>query len=293
MLPIERKMIAYSLWFGMSTQFQSNLGYDRLVWLCALPGPQRGPTRRVIEDVGALAERSGTAFRAYFPRSAFEFKGYLSAEKETGGNPLLHIDSHGVPDGIAIGPDNDVLHWKEVCNAIRPININSENHTLVVSNCCFSAVGALDAISIKEPTPFLGLLGPIDEFLVGDFEKTIPAFYRSFFEQDNLVTAIRKLRGFDFWLADQFLLQTLVYFLRMEAVGKGKSRHVEELLSKARATGKILLNEPIASVRKQIKERLAHETGPKLLESHVDRFLFGSKPPYSYEDIMEIVRRAP
>lgn len=269
--------------------FESNFSFDRLVWLCGLAEDERGPTRRVTEDLEAKANSSHTAFEIYYPKSRFELEGYLFAELERGGRPIIHLDSHGSEEGIWLAGDQSHVSWRSICDAVRPINIQSENQTLVVSNCCFSMY-AIFAIELTQPTPFQGFIGPVDRYSVGEFEHSTLPFYRALFEGPNINAAIKLLSAHDVWLADQFLLQTLVNYLKQEAVGKGGRKHVEELLSRTKAEGKVLLNEPVTEVRKKLKSLLREKTGPELLDRFVGTFLFGQKPAYTYTDIINFAR---
>lgn len=275
----------------MPISFKSGFLYNRIVWLCGLPSHEWGPTRRVLEDLESLTSRAELGLKVYRPASRFEFEGYLFAEQLADAPPLIHIDCHGDTDGILVGDKREKIPWKVVCDAIRPINVKSGNRILVVSNCCFS-IHAIFAISILEATPFQGFVGPTDVLKVREFERAIPRFYEALCADPNFSHALSALEGYDFWLADQFLLQTLAGFMKNEATGKGKRRFVEDLISQSRATGKSLLSEPVSIPRERIKGLFNEKTGPDLLESHIERFLFGQRPEFTYDDLVKLAREA-
>ncbi len=271
------------------SKLTSNFSFDRIVWLNALPEHEYGPTRRMVEDIEAAANRAGILFREYRPQSSYELSSFLDAERMAGGKPLIHLDSHGSETGISIGDHHEDVSWKFVCAALRPINIVSNNQLLVVSNCCFG-IFASHFVSLTEPAPFLGFIGPVDIIRVGEFEHSIPAFYQSILEQDDLLVGMKELSKFDFWLAEQFLLTVLVNYLKNEGSSFAKSQFVEELVSKAKATGNILLTERVTPYRKDFKRLLKEELGPKLLEDRAQTFLLGNKPEFTYSDLLRLAQ---
>tara|TARA_R110002051_G_scaffold309686_1_gene382448 strand:- start:88 stop:915 length:828 start_codon:yes stop_codon:yes gene_type:complete len=275
----------------MPVSFISGFEYNRIVWICGLPPNERGPSVRVLEDLSILAAQAQLGLTIHEPTSRFEFEGYLFAESLRNAPPLIHIDSHGDSEGISVGTNNERISWKAVCDAIRPINAKFGNRALVISNCCFSMY-AIFAISILQATPFQGFLGPTDELKVKEFERSTLKFYQTLLDKNDFTQALAQLKGYDFWLADQFLLQTLAGFMKRQAIGKGKERFIEELVSKSRASGKSLLTDSVSIPRTQIKNLFNEKTGPEMLESHIKRFLFGQRPEFTYEDLLRLAREA-
>tara|TARA_R110002033_G_scaffold23285_1_gene55218 strand:- start:82 stop:324 length:243 start_codon:yes stop_codon:yes gene_type:complete len=80
--------------------------------------------------------------------------------------------------------------------------------------------------------------------------------------------------------------------MKRQAIGKGKERLIEELVSKSRASGKSLLTNAVSIPRTQIKNLFNKKTGPEMLESHIKRFLFGQRPEFTYEDLIRLAHEA-
>lgn len=268
----------------MTKVFSNDYRYDRIVWFCGLPETEMGPTRRVTEDLEDLSRRSALAFRRYDPRNSIEFSGFLDAELNVGGNVLIHIDSHGSHEGIYIGNEQELVTWGKVCNWLRPINVQSSNSTLVVSNCCFG-IFAISAVDMNQPAPFLGFLAPKDKTTVGSFESSVPQFYRHILTDDNFEKGLTALSEYDFWLADRFLMKILVRIAHKYSTSRGRQQVTEELVSIAKAKGEILIGESPADIRRKIKLRIRTVLEERY-DKYLQEFLFGNTPSFTFEDIL-------
>jgi hypothetical protein len=85
------------------------------------------------------------------------------AAENSGLCPVLHIESHGSPEGI--GTDTDptrMISWHDIKPLITRINVATRNRLLVILSCCHGGHLA-SIIQTTDRSPCWGLVGPVTE----------------------------------------------------------------------------------------------------------------------------------
>ena len=100
--------------------------------------------------------------------------------------PILHISSHGGPDGIQLTHQrdtNEIVRWDELAGLIRPIHLNHADigGIGVCLSCCNGAHGQrMVEVPIKQDVPFTWLVGKHTTIDVHDAALAYAVFYRRF-----------------------------------------------------------------------------------------------------------------
>ena len=262
--------------------------FDRLVWLDVLPESERGTSRRIREDVEPLCLRSGIAFHYHFIKNGDEFRQAMDLETMRGRSPIIQIDGHGdQKSGLAIGEKQEYISFPELIKLLRKINVGSANNLLVVASHCFGLWATLEG-ELEKPTPYFAYFAPENIVTNGELEFGIPRFYTKLLESGRLEYALTELPSFKLFQCQELLLKVLI---RRQAQLKGKRLNllVEETLTQLKATGKILLNEPVNEHRKNIKSQLRKSLNQDYLDRLSRIHLLGRNLGFSAQDIQDLV----
>lgn len=165
--------------------------------------------------------------------------GIAQAARDQGFHPLVHIESHGTEDGLALAPGSPLVTWKEIKPIFQKINRYAEFNTVLMVSACNGA-HFISAMEATEPAPFWGILGPIDiartEHLLEDFGS----FYRSFLTDYNFGKAYGALnahkdgsvRNYHFYTADHFFLNLWAAYMKTQGSPAAIDRRVTRMMSK-------------------------------------------------------------
>jgi hypothetical protein len=161
-------------------------------------------------------------------RTAAEFFSALedihSRLRSTGQIPLIHIETHGAPEGLQLA-SKESISWREVLDRLRPINITCRLNLFVSFASC-RAEWIVAAINPAERAPFWGFWGPRwhRDILEGRVEVAFQSFFQTLIERQDLNAALRAVGGafpmqldsdFAIWCAEYFFLQAFrAYVLR-------------------------------------------------------------------------------
>ena len=146
--------------------------------------------------------------------------------------PIIHLDTHGWGDksGISMRPTKEKVTWDEFSDYCRRINNECHNNLLVVSGLCFG-LHTITAINMREPAPFLALIGPEETVTAGEIETGFKGFYTTLLADGDLDQAMRKLSPkFKLFLADRLFMNAFARYVRQSCKGDGRAERIERLL---------------------------------------------------------------
>jgi len=266
-----------------------------LYWITSLHESEQGVTRRVLEDLRAVAGQRQLAIVQYTPTSAAEFLAVMdqmAAEAKAGMLPMIHLDAHGSAEGgILVAATGEYVSWEAVAGKFRVINEIVGNNLCVVSGVCFS-FHFVKAIDINQVSPFFMLLAPEHEIAAGDIEENVVGFYRDMLDEADILTAQARwfptqLRVFH---CERMLAIVLARYINDATSGKQKERRKEHLVTMAVEHG-------VAPNRHNLRAaRKLAEKGIKPTEALIDRFvpifLAGKRPGFTIVELKAMVENA-
>ena len=182
--------------------------------------------------------------------------------ERTGILPLLHIESHGVSDGIVLA-SGEVLEWHDLCRLLIPINVASRLNLFVSLACCFGE-NLARAIRLTEPAPFIALVGPNSTQQAGLLSDAFASFYTELLAKRDLDAALVAAGGgtpdirkpLVLWPADYFFAQVFTAHLRE----RGSKEEIERSASKLAA--RLLKQKSLPSqMRRNLARDLRRELG--------------------------------
>ena len=273
---------------------------NTIVWLRSLPEGELGPSRRMVEDIEALAERGGPfKFEEVVVCSTAEMLtalATLAARCRKGLRPILHFDCHGSEEfGLLLAPSGDHIGWTELTLALREINVAAKNNVCCVFGACFGMYLST-ALSVTEPTPYFLTIAPEREIEVGELETRFPPFYERLFETGSITEAYK-----------EHLVDVLNIFQCQEIFGKVFATYIvnhgsgavvavrkENLITKFLKLRGIseATPEQLQDVRAQMKAGL--KLSQELLDRYASIFLIGRKAGLGLEEVeklAEVYRR--
>lgn len=177
--------------FEVADGFQVNT----VVWLSSLPDAERGPSRRMSEDLSALASRHGYVFEESPVRTR---DGLLEALAEAAGRaggaglrPFFHFDCHGSAEqGLLLAPNGDRVAWSGLADGLRAVNVAARNDVCrLFGACCGFHLSTAPVLS--RPAPYFLTIAPEREVTVGVLERRTAPFYARFFETGDVTRASR------------------------------------------------------------------------------------------------------
>jgi hypothetical protein len=118
--------------------------------------------------------------------------------------PVLHIEAHGGPIGIAPSRDNqaELLKWEELTTPLQQLNVATNCNLIVVVAACLG-FAAIQALTQGPRAPAVALVGTDASVNESDLLLGTKEFYRRFKDEkprliDIAETASREMRGTDF-----------------------------------------------------------------------------------------------
>lgn len=151
--------------------------------------------------------------------------------------PLIHIETHGAPDGIGLGEGNEML-WTDLQRKLVPINETCGLRLVVILAACEGIWG----IQMAQPVgraPFLVLLGPNDPIGPGLLAKVMQRFYHRLLVDRDGNQAMRDLNPdrdaplFSIVNAEQLFRAVFAEFLRTESSEGAEQRRLERVFRAA------------------------------------------------------------
>jgi len=273
---------------------------NTIVWLRSLPEEELGPSRRMVEDIEAFAQRGGPfKFEEMAVSTGAEMLtalATLAARCRGGLRPILHFDCHGSEEqGLLLAPSGDRIGWAELTSALREINVAAENNVCCIFGVCFGMYLSI-ALSVTEPTPYFLTIAPEREIGVGELEARFPPFYERLFETGNITQAYKErlVDVLSIFQCQEIFGKAFATYIVNHGSGAAASARRENLITKflnrrgiANATP-----EQLRDVRAQMKAGL--KLSQAMLDHYASIFLIGRKASLNLEDVeklAEVYRR--
>lgn len=105
--------------------------------------------------------------------------------------PYLHFETHGTPEGIFL-KSGEIVYYKDFIQIIREINILSKNNLFISIGACWGGRIQFET-DIKQPCPFRGFIGPMEEIFPRDLIISFSSFFDELLRSDDFEKAINRL----------------------------------------------------------------------------------------------------
>lgn len=271
------------------------LDINAIIWVRSLPDDELGPSRRINEELIGMRNQGGWAFFEKAARNRAELLAILKqlANDADGGlRPIIHFDAHGSKDdGLALAPSGEFLDWAALAEALREINIATENNLICVFATCFAYYFNFQ-VELKKPTPSYLIMAPADEVNVGFLEDQTVPFYRMAYETGNVTEAFNLTLAAHMTLyhCQGIFAEALSRYVRSYCQGKAKNIRREELVTKLLA--KMGIDDPAPGDLKHARTvvRSGIKPSQKIIDHFATRFLICREPAFSFEDLEKIIR---
>lgn len=259
---------------------------NTIVWLRSLPEAEVGPSRRMTEDLEALALTGAFAFEVVDVSDRATMLNALAAiaTRCAGGlRPILQFDCHGsAEDGLALAPSGEYLAWDALAAALRPLNVASANNTCCIFGVCFGLHLSL-SLRLSLPSPYFLTIAPEREVTVGELLDRLAPFYARLYETGNITQAYKEhlAPALSVFYCTKVLAQAFATYIVNHASGAGAAVRREDMLTRALEAG----NSPaqIAALRKRLKEAL--RPTQTQLDHFANSFLIGRKPGFGIDEV--------
>jgi len=174
--------------------------FNAVAILDAIPEGELNTARRLKEELEDIASFVADGLQVYYVRietmESLEntISDVLRKNRESGFQPLLHLDGHGLVDetGFALAGGTS-CNWSKLKDLITPLNVAMGLNLMVIMATCYGGSFAR-AIRTTDRAPVWGLIGPTQEVTAGQVEGSFRIFYRTFFESFSSSKALRALR---------------------------------------------------------------------------------------------------
>jgi hypothetical protein len=147
-----------------------------------------------------LVQESGLGMTVYFwreptPEAVLDRLRHIASDtRATGRPPILHLETHGnINHGLRTTAERYVS-WDDLKGPLADINAACRLNLVVVAAACDGA-GLTAALQAHERAPVCALIGPFGEVKVGDMEKAMLAFYRTFLTKRNGDAAVAAMNA--------------------------------------------------------------------------------------------------
>lgn len=276
-------------------KFTSIAKMNCLYWITSLYENEQGVTRRIWEDLEAVAAQRQLAIAQYSPASAAEFLAamdQIAGDARAGMLPMIHLDTHGSAEGgIFVAATGESVSWEMVAGKLRVINKIVGNNLCVISGACFS-FHVVKAIDINQVSPFFMLLAPEHKIAAGDIEQNVIGFYRDMLDGSNILTAKEQwfpsqLRVFH---CERMLAIVLARYINNAAIGKQKDRRKEHLVTMAVEGGVPSNRHSLRAMRKLVEKGI--KPTEELIHRFVPTFLAGKSPGFTVAELKAMVEQS-
>jgi hypothetical protein len=266
-----------------------------LYWITSLQESEQGVTRRVWEDLEAVAGQRQLAIKKFSPTSTADFfaaMDQIASDAQAGMLPMIHLDTHGSAErGILIAATGEYVSWEAVAGRFRLINGIVGNNLCVISSTCFS-FHVVKEIDVKKASPFFILLAPECEIMAGDIEENVIGFYRDMLNESDILTAQERwfptqLRVFH---CERMLAIVLARYINDAAVGKQKERRKEHLITMAVKLGIPASRQNLRAMRKLAEKGITPTEA--LIDRFMPTFLAGKRPGFTIAALKTMVEKA-
>jgi hypothetical protein len=178
----------------------------------------------------------------------------------TGQFPIIHIETHGCPDGLILA--EGFLPWSTLKEILIEINFLCHLNLLLVLSACHGE-NFVRAVRLSDRSPVWGCIGPRTSISAGKLLDGFQSFYRELLSSSDLRSAVEALDGglpnaqrpLVLWPAQYFFRVAYRGYLEMECtdlrIAERVDRIAENLTMAAANQGEIP-----QTLRKQIETDL-------------------------------------
>ena len=181
-------------------------------------------------------------------------------------HPVIHIEAHGSPDGIALA-DGTQVAWSELIAAFTDINVACKNNLIVIAISCYGW-NLTASLMPSDRAPVFMLVGPPEPMTAGALLDATRRFYKalmSLFDVNQALEAMNVGLTFSQWPirpATAEILYCRVFRRYIEELGSGdalKDRENRLVADIARSQSLNVVQS--ASLRLEVRRDLAdHRT---------------------------------
>jgi hypothetical protein len=160
---------------GIDRQF----AWNSIVVIESMPEGERTGEELVKSILRWRAEQYGFVVLYAFAHSREDFIELLkeiSSRAETNGlMPIIHIEAHGMIDGLKV-ESGETVSWAYMNKHFQDINRATKNNLLLVFASCY-ATEVCSLINVLFRAPFWGALAPVGKVSAGDIQVGFVDFY--------------------------------------------------------------------------------------------------------------------
>ena len=107
--------------------------------------------------------------------------------------PILHLETHGSTDGVALG-DGTHITWRDLVPILGDINQASRMNLMVIAMSCMG-LNLLYSLMPSDRAPVFMLIGPPDTMTAGDILQATRRFYTSMASRLDLNAALESMNA--------------------------------------------------------------------------------------------------
>jgi hypothetical protein len=149
-----------------------------------------------LQPIGLMSKPQVTC--EYTPvQTAAELQARLAEIRDevraTGRTPILQLETHGSPDGIALG-GGDFVPWPVLRPWLTEINAATRLNLFVLLSACHGR-NLVQVVQPSERAAVLALIGPKRIMYPDELERAAVVFYRTLFEKMDAPTAWRAMNA--------------------------------------------------------------------------------------------------
>jgi hypothetical protein len=269
------------------------LQVNSVIWITSLDEGERGPSRRMVEDLAPLATAADMRFEEVAVGDRAGLLSALSVVTDDAGRglrPILHFDCHGSAEhGLALRPSGEYLAWGELVDALRMLNSATRNNLCCVFGVCFGLHMSRE-LRLSLPTPYYLTIAPESEISVGVLEERTTPFYREVFETGDITAAYAKVLKPDLrlFLCKAVMAEALAAYIAGNCVGAEararRERMVTAVLAKERITEPTTAQ--LGDARRKVKTAL--EPSQALIDHYASTFLLGRDPGFGFTELQRL-----
>lgn len=190
--------------------------------------------------------------------------------------PILHVEAHG-EDDFGLHFRSGKLHWREICDALIPLNQASDFNLLLSVSACFG-VNFISGLTLSRGASCYALLGPSQDLSGSDLLNRFRIFYREVIHSQNLDLALVTMNQDQleqghmvFLLAETWFEDLMLEYLRNAAHTKELKAAAMRMYVKAKGAG-------AASTLTDIKRQLL-KSRPLLARNYYAEFFMVEHVP--------------
>ena len=226
---------------------EKKLYIDEVYVIESLPSGERRTGRELYEDLVIMAIAANPPRQVHYKplTTRQEFLGLLRAiahdAQQGNHSPLLHIETHGCPDGIGLA-SGEFLAWADFKQELTDINVISNINLLVILAACNGA-HLLEVIQPTDRAPVRAVIGPDRTLKPSEIKVATLAFYRKLFETMDGVAAFHAMneacgqKTFSLHTADTIFLFLFRRYLRTMCTEEVIQQREQKALADAPSRG--------------------------------------------------------